>query len=91
MTDSNLRDKGVGGRKKEPVIFEIAMALLTISASFPSKSRFSATFSILLRFGGFWNQQIVRNSTLRPLPFNSWKSENRVSKSRFEFPALASI
>jgi len=29
---------------------------------------------------------------LRPLPFNnSWKSENRVSKSRFEFPALASI
>ena len=29
---------------------------------------------------------------LRPLPFNnSWKSENRVSKSKIEFPALASI
>jgi len=36
-------------------LFEIAMALLTISVSFPSKSRFSATFSILLRFGGSWN------------------------------------
>ena len=36
-------------------LFEIAMALLTISVSFPSKSRFSASFSILLRFGGFWN------------------------------------
>jgi len=29
---------------------------------------------------------------VRPLPFNnSWKSENRVSKSKIEFPALASI
>ena len=36
-------------------LFEIAMALLTIRVSFPSKSRFSVTFSILLRFGGFWN------------------------------------
>ena len=36
-------------------LFEIAMALFTISVSFPSKSRFSATFSILLRFEGFWN------------------------------------
>jgi len=35
-------------------LFEIAMAVLTISASFPSQSRFSATFSILLRFGGSW-------------------------------------
>jgi len=30
--------------------------------------------------------------TLRPLPFNnSWKSENRVSKSKIEYLALASI
>ena len=36
-------------------LFEIAMLLLTISVSFPSKSRFSATFSILLRFGESWN------------------------------------
>ena len=36
-------------------LFEIAMALLTISVSFPSKLRFSATFSILLRFGESWN------------------------------------
>jgi len=36
-------------------LFEIAMALLTISVSFPSKSRFSASFSILLRFGESWN------------------------------------
>ena len=36
-------------------LFEIAMALLTIRVSFPSKSRFSATFSILLRFGESWN------------------------------------
>ena len=43
-------------------LFEIAMALLMISVSFPSKSRFSATFSILLRFGGI--QQILRDSTL---------------------------
>ena len=29
---------------------------------------------------------------VRTLPFNnSWKSENRVSKSKIEFPALASI
>jgi len=29
---------------------------------------------------------------VRPLSFNdSWKSENRVSKSKIEFPALASI
>jgi len=29
---------------------------------------------------------------VRPLPFNiSWKSENRVSKSKIEFPAFASI
>jgi len=31
-------------------LFEIDVALLTISVSFPSKSRFSANFSILLRF-----------------------------------------
>jgi len=31
-------------------LFEIAMALFTISFFFPPKSRFSATFSILLRF-----------------------------------------
>ena len=31
------------------------MALLTISVSFPTKSRFSATFSIVLRFGESWN------------------------------------
>jgi len=37
------------------ILFEIAMALLTISVSFPSKPRFSATFSILLRFGESWN------------------------------------
>ena len=36
-------------------LFEIAMALFTISVSFPSKLRFSATFSILLRFGESWN------------------------------------
>jgi len=36
-------------------LFEIAMALLTIRVSFTSKSRFSATFSILLRFGESWN------------------------------------
>jgi len=36
-------------------LFEIAMALLTISVSFPSKSRFFATFSILLTFGESWN------------------------------------
>ena len=36
-------------------LFEIAMALLTIRVSFPSKSRFSETFSILLRFGESWN------------------------------------
>jgi len=36
-------------------LFEIAMALFTISVSFPSKSRVSATFSILLRFGESWN------------------------------------
>ena len=32
-------------------LFEIVMALLTISVSFPSKSRLSANFFILLRFG----------------------------------------
>jgi len=36
-------------------LFEIAMALFTISVSFPSKSRVSATLSILLRFGESWN------------------------------------
>ena len=36
-------------------LFEITVALLTIRVSFPSKSRFSATFSILLRFGESWN------------------------------------
>ena len=36
-------------------LFEIAMALLMNSVSFPSKSWFSATFSILLRFGESWN------------------------------------
>ena len=36
-------------------LIEIAMVLSTISGSFPSKSHVSATFSILLRFGEFWN------------------------------------
>ena len=36
-------------------LFEIAMALLTIRVSFPSKSRCLVTFSILLRFGESWN------------------------------------
>ena len=36
-------------------LIEIAMVLSTISGSFPSNSHVSATFSILLRFGEFWN------------------------------------
>ena len=36
-------------------IIEIDMILLTNSGSFPSNSHVSATFSILLRFGEFWN------------------------------------
>jgi len=34
---------------------EIAMVLSTNSGSFPSNSHVSATLSILLRFGEFWN------------------------------------
>ena len=45
----------VGEYVHPKTLFEIAMALLTISVSFPSKSRFSSTFSILLRFGESWN------------------------------------
>jgi len=37
---------------------------------------------------GFGRGEIV---DLRSLPFNSWKSEITVSKSKIEFPALASI
>ena len=36
-------------------LFEIAMGLSTNSGSFPSNSHVSATFSILLSFGEFWN------------------------------------
>ena len=36
-------------------LIEIAMVLATNSGSFPSNSHVSATFSILLRFGEFWN------------------------------------
>ena len=36
-------------------LIEIAMVLWTNSGSFPSNSHVSATFSILLRFGEFWN------------------------------------
>ena len=36
-------------------LIEIAMVLSTNSGSFPSNSHVSATFSILLRFGEFWN------------------------------------
>ena len=36
-------------------LIEIAMVLSTNSGSFPSNSHFSATFSILLRFGESWN------------------------------------
>jgi len=49
------------------------------------------------RFGWDWNFLFSSRLTLvtyllRPLPFNnSWKPENRVSKSKIEFPALASI
>jgi len=50
---SELNERNVSIHPK--TLFEIAMALLTIRVSFPSKSRFSATFSILLRFGGSWN------------------------------------
>ena len=49
------RMKQANSQSQPKTLFEIAMALLTISVSFPSKSRFSATFSILLRFGGSWN------------------------------------
>ena len=35
---------------------------------------------------------VVEAPAIRPLPFNnSWKSEIRGSKSKIEFPALASI
>jgi len=36
-------------------LIEIAMVLSTNSGSFPSNSHVSANFSILLRFGEFWN------------------------------------
>ena len=36
-------------------LIEIAMVLSTNSGSFPSNSHVSVTFSILLRFGEFWN------------------------------------
>jgi len=36
-------------------LIEIAMVLSRNSGSFPSNSGVSATFSILLRFGEFWN------------------------------------
>ena len=36
-------------------LIEIAMVLSANSGSFPSNSHVSATFSILLRFGEFWN------------------------------------
>ena len=38
-------------------LFEIAMVLSTNSGSFPSNSRVSVTFSILLRFGESWNRR----------------------------------
>ena len=37
------------------ILIEIAMVLSTNSGSFPSNPHVSATFSILLRFGEFWN------------------------------------
>jgi len=37
-------------------LVEIAMVVSTNSGSFPSNSHVSATFSILLRFGEFWNR-----------------------------------
>jgi len=36
--------------------------------------------------------KVFGHMVVSPLPFNnSWKSENRVSKSKIEFPAVASI
>ena len=58
-------------------LFEIAMALLTISVSFPSKSRFSVTFSILLRFGGFWNLGLSQIGV--PKKKRSWSPEKKRS------------
>jgi len=57
-------------------LVEIAMVLSTNSGSFPSNSHVSATFSIWLRFGEFWNPIffflilvafITGNSSLEPL------------------------
>ena len=54
--------RAIGGRGKmgrsrvhPKTLIEIAMALSTNSGSFPSNSHVSATFSMLLRFGEFWN------------------------------------
>jgi len=49
---------GLQGRVLElhpKTLIEIAMILSTNSGSFPSNSHISATFSILIRFGEFWN------------------------------------
>jgi len=43
------------GQIHPKTLIKIAMVLSTNSGSFPSNSHVSATFSILLRFGEFWN------------------------------------
>ena len=42
-------------------LIEIAIVLSTNSGSFPSNPHVSATFSILLRFGEFWNPTNCEN------------------------------
>jgi len=45
----------VGPQFHPKTLIEIAMVLSTKSGSFPSNLHVPATFSILLRFGEFWN------------------------------------
>ena len=53
--------KCAGSQFHPKTLIEIAIALSTNSGSFPSNSHVSATFSILLTFGEFWNPTNCEN------------------------------
>jgi len=60
-------------------LIEIVMVLLTNSGSFPSNSHVSANFSILLRFGEFWNP---KKSLCNRLQFRTLFLPHRFIKMR---------
>ena len=78
MKNGFVGDESARTRRKRythpKTLIEIAMVLSTNSSSFPSNTNVSATLSILLRFGEFWNPTNCEKFNAEPVADGKDKS-----------------